>query len=44
MRRDKLKAMATGASTGGPVALAETVPKIPPDIGVPVFHCSAYAI
>jgi two-component system chemotaxis response regulator CheB len=31
------KAVAIGISTGGPVALTKMIPKIPADIGVPIF-------
>ena len=31
------KAVAIGISTGGPVALTKLIPKIPADIGVPIF-------
>jgi two-component system, chemotaxis family, protein-glutamate methylesterase/glutaminase len=31
------KAVAIGISTGGPVALTQMIPKIPADIGVPIF-------
>jgi two-component system chemotaxis response regulator CheB len=35
--RKKKKAVAIGVSTGGPVALKKVVPRLPHDLGVPVF-------
>nr|MBF0222295.1 chemotaxis response regulator protein-glutamate methylesterase [Desulfobulbaceae bacterium] len=36
-RTEKSKAIAIGISTGGPKALAEMIPKLKGDIGVPIF-------
>ncbi|MEA2038529.1 MAG: chemotaxis response regulator protein-glutamate methylesterase [Thermodesulfobacteriota bacterium] len=35
--RQKSKAVAIGISTGGPKALGEMMPALPPDLGVPIF-------